>query len=191
MRLCVFGDSFVAGVGDPLGLGWVGRLCAAARRRGADLTCYSLGIRGDTVAAVAARWRGEAAARLPDRPVGRLAFSFGVNDAVRGVPPAESLRQAEAILRHAAAAWPTLMIGPPPIDDEAVNQAVADLSRGFADCCRRLGVPYIETMSALGADPLWRREVAAGDGAHPGAAGYRRLAAVVGCSTSWQQLLCE
>lgn len=191
MRLCVFGDSFVAGVGDPLGLGWVGRLCAAARRQGVDLTCYTLGIRGDTSTAVAARWQAEAAVRLPPEVTARLAFSFGVNDAVRGVPPAESLRRAEDILRPAAAAWPTLMIGPPPIDDETVNAAVAELSHGFAEVCRRLGVPYVDTLSALCSDPLWRREVAAGDGAHPGAAGYRRLAAVIAASTFWQQWLCE
>ena len=32
-RILFFGDSFVAGVGDPTGLGWVGRVVAAALRR--------------------------------------------------------------------------------------------------------------------------------------------------------------
>jgi hypothetical protein len=53
MRICFVGDSLVNGTGDPVGLGWVGRACAAARRRGHEVTCYNLGIRRDTSADIA------------------------------------------------------------------------------------------------------------------------------------------
>ena len=64
IRVCFFGDSFVNGTGDDACLGWVGRACAAGRRNGMDLTCYNLGIRGDTSADVLRRWEHEARARL-------------------------------------------------------------------------------------------------------------------------------
>src|SRR6202011_3560744 len=84
IRICFFGDSMVNGTGDDACLGWVGRVCAAARRRGRDLTCYNLGIRRDTSADVLARWQREAEARLLPEHDGRLIFSFGANDCCPG-----------------------------------------------------------------------------------------------------------
>jgi lysophospholipase L1-like esterase len=60
MRICFFGDSIVNGTGDPDCLGWVGRVCGAARKSGVDLTSYNLGIRRDTSADILRRWRREA-----------------------------------------------------------------------------------------------------------------------------------
>src|SRR5690242_7873956 len=117
MRLCFIGDSFVNGTGDPDCLGWVGRICAAARRRGHDLTVYNLGVRRDTSADIAARWQEEALRRLPAGMDGRLVFSFGANDCMveAGAPrvaPAQSLANARATL-DAARRWrPTRMLGP-------------------------------------------------------------------------------
>ena len=73
-RLCFFGDSMVNGTGDDTCLGWVGRICATARRSGRDLTCYNLGIRRDTSADVLARWQREAETRLRSEHDGRLVF---------------------------------------------------------------------------------------------------------------------
>lgn len=185
MRLCFVGDSFVNGVGDPDGLGWVGRVCAAARRQGRDLTCYNLGIRRDATADIAARRRDEVERRLPPGSDGRLVFSFGVNDCVQAVPPAESLGRAADILSQAGSGWPLLMVGPPPIADDAANAAIASLSIALDDLCRGLGVPYLPVCAALLADEVWCREVAAVDGAHPGAAGYRQLADLVDAWPSW------
>ena len=64
-RVCFIGDSFVLGVGDPDGLGWSGRIAAAARRRGIDITAYNLGVRRETTADIARRWQAEVAPRLP------------------------------------------------------------------------------------------------------------------------------
>ena len=59
MRICFVGDSFVNGTGDPECLGWPGRICAAARRAGHDVTYYNLGVRRDTSGDVQARWELE------------------------------------------------------------------------------------------------------------------------------------
>ena len=191
MRICFFGDSFVNGTGDPECLGWAGRICAVARRRGRDLTYYNLGVRRDTAEDIARRWQDEAAARLPADADGRLVFSFGVNDCISedGQPrpsPGGALAHAEAMVTEASRRRPTLFIGPPPIADDETNQQVAALSAGLEMLCRGLGVPYLDLLSPLRTAEVWRREVAAGDGAHPGAEGYAFLAELVGCWRPWQ-----
>ena len=74
MRICFIGDSFVQGTGDDACLGWVGRVCAALRQQGRDLTSYNLGIRRDTSADIRQRWQREAQLRLPAEHDGRLVF---------------------------------------------------------------------------------------------------------------------
>jgi len=191
-RVCCIGDSFVNGTGDDQCLGWVGRIAAAARQAGADITLYNLGIRRDTSRDIAGRWQGEISRRLPSSIDGRLLFSFGVNDCVleQGaprVPMAESLANAEGILRSAAALWPVAMVGPPPIDDEGVKQRSHVLDQAFAALCADLAVPYLSCWDYLVGHPVWRAEVAAGDGAHPNGAGYQILADYVAAWPVWRQ----
>jgi lysophospholipase L1-like esterase len=70
-RLLFFGDSLVAGVGDPTGAGWVGRVVATSFASGLGLTAYNLGIRGETSEQIASRWRTEALPRLLAGAAGR------------------------------------------------------------------------------------------------------------------------
>jgi hypothetical protein len=41
IRICFIGDSFVNGTGDPLCLGWSGRVCATAIQMGYPITYYT------------------------------------------------------------------------------------------------------------------------------------------------------
>jgi acyl-CoA thioesterase I len=183
MRICFFGDSFVNGTGDDACLGWVGRACAAARHAGRDVTCYNLGIRGDTTTHVLQRWRREAEARLLAEHDGRLVFSFGANDccpAADGdgvrVAPAQALANAETILTVARASRPTLMVGPLPVGDAATDRRIIALSGEFGALCAGLDVPYLDLFGLVAASPVWSREVAEGDGAHPNMGGYGEVA---------------
>jgi acyl-CoA thioesterase I len=63
-RLLFFGDSLIAGVGDPTGRGWVGRVVAASFENGLPLTGYNLGVRRETSEQVAGRWHDEALPRM-------------------------------------------------------------------------------------------------------------------------------
>lgn len=56
------------------------------------------------------------------------------------------------------------------------------LSREFEHICASLGVPYLETHPFISTCDVWRRESAAGDGAHPNRGGYLALADYIG---SW------
>ncbi len=194
MRICFFGDSFVNGTGDDDGLGWVGRLVAKARRSGRNVTGYNLGIRRNTSADVAARWKGEASLRLPSEFDGRLVFSFGANDCASDgvddtprVGRAESLAHAEAVLAAARRWLPTLMIGPAIIvSDGAANARICALSADYAELCQRIGVPYLEICRLLLASPTWTQEAFAGDSAHPNRDGYAIVADAVSNWQSWR-----
>ena len=187
MRICFFGDSFVNGTGDDDGLGWVGRVVARARQGGRDVTAYNLGIRRNASADVEARWKREAALRLPPECDGRLVFSFGANDCISNgddlnprVARPESLVYAEAILSAAQRWLPTLMIGPGIVaDDPEANARICSLSTDYAKLCERIGVPYLETCQLLLASPVWSEEALAGDGAHPNRGGYTIVADAV------------
>lgn len=192
MRLCAIGDSFVNGTGDPDGLGWVGRIASSRMNAGSDLTVYNLGVRGDTSADILARFEREAAVRTGPGFDVRLLFSFGVNDCCpEGETGAPRLRLEETVANAAeifriVSAFPVLMVGPPPIADDTVNARLAALDPALAEVSEAAGIPYLGVFGPLRESDIWSREVAARDGAHPGAEGYAVLAGLVEGWSSWQ-----
>ncbi|WP_304189613.1 GDSL-type esterase/lipase family protein [Phenylobacterium aquaticum] len=186
MRLIAFGDSMVAGAGDPDHLGWVGRALAGRR----EVTLYNLGVRRETSSDIAARWRAEAVARMTaDEPM-RMVFSFGINDAnlEAGAPrvtAVQTLKNAQGLLSAAQALCPVLMVGPPPVADAGVCARVEALGEALMALCGRLKVPFIDVFRPLAANGLWQAEALAWDGAHPGARGYQQMADLVCAHPAW------
>lgn len=186
MRLIVFGDSMVAGAGDPNHLDWVGRALAGRR----TVTLYNLGVRRETSGDIAARWRAEALPRITaDEPM-RIVFSFGVNDChLDGGRPrlsqAESLKNAQAVLTGAAELCPVLLVGPPPVVDPGVCARLEGLNDALKALAARLRIPFIDVLRPLTADGLFQAEALAWDGAHPGAGGYQRMADLICIHPAW------
>ncbi len=183
---CAFsGTRSPVGVGDPSGVGWVGRVAAAARAHGHDLTAYNLGVRRDTSLDLSSRWLGEARGRLKDGDLFAVVFAFGINDVdvqlgLRRVPRDRSLSLLADMLAGARAVrWPALVIGPPPVLDRETSERAADLAAGMEQVCTSRGVPFVDVTAKLGADPIWRQEVAAGDAFHPSTRGYAQLATLI------------
>lgn len=208
LRIAFVGDSYVNGTGDPDGLGWRGRACAAAMRRGHRLTHYDLGVRGDTSGMVRQRWRAEAEARFPAGSDGRLVFSFGLNDSaeVAGaglrLAPDESEAIAAAMLAEAAAWRPTLWVGPPPANEAMspmtptpgftvsfADDRVADLNRRYTAAAARLGIPYLDIFGPLAGEAAYRDDQTKGDGLHCGAPGYAMIAALFEGWPAWREWL--
>jgi lysophospholipase L1-like esterase len=206
LRIGFIGDSITAGTGDDAWLGWPGRLCAAERRRGHDVTLYNLGIRGDTSALIAPRWRAECAARLPEIHPAALVFAFGINDTAQEadgslrVPPDRSVAIARQILSEAQAWKPTLMIGPTPLLSERValnfqpsspremrDDRIAATSKAYKALCAEIGVPYLDLFAALPDDARFRAAMAQGDGVHPTADGYAAIAELIGQWPAWRR----
>ena len=194
LRIVVIGDSFVLGTGDPAQLGWVGRVAASARERGHGVTVYNLGIRRDTSADVAARWHDEAARRLPSIHPRLLVFSFGVNDctiedARARVPLEQTAINAATILHEARGFAPCLFVGPPPTAERTLNDRIRDASARLSWVCRDADVPFLDAFAPMLASPICLDDVAAGDGAHPGAHGYAALASLVEAWPAWRKHL--
>lgn len=182
-RVLFFGDSFVAGAGDPRGCGWVGRVTAACW----PLTPYNLGVRGETSVQVAARWQAEAWPRLRAGARSAVVFGVGANDACGDAPgepprvPLERSRTALSELLDAAALLelPAFVVGPPPVGESRADARVRELTAAFGELCDARGTPYVPVAERLLRSGTWLAEAAAGDGAHPGAGGYDELAELI------------
>jgi acyl-CoA thioesterase-1 len=182
LRLLCFGDSFVAGVGDPRGQGWVGRVVAAAHAAGRPLMAYNLGVRRETSVEVAVRWRFEAMPRLLAGADCRVVFAVGANDttadggAVRVAPERSCMALDKMLDQAGALGLPAAVAGPPPTGDAAQQARSVTLSDAFAEVCAGRGVPFWPVAETLVASSTWLAEQAAGDGAHPAADRYDLLA---------------
>jgi len=182
LRLLCFGDSFTAGVGDPRGQGWVGRVVEAAFAAGRPMSAYALGVRRETSVEVAVRWRFEATPRLTRDADCRVVLAVGANDTTveNGAPrvaPDRSCMALGAMLDQAAAIGvPVGVAGPPPVGDAAQRARVAALSDRFAELCAAREVPFWPVAATLAASRVWLEEQAVGDSAHPAGGGYDLLA---------------
>lgn len=180
-RICFIGDSYVAGVGDPATLGWVGRVAAAAVADGIALTSYNLGIRGQTGPQIAERVTAEVPPRLGPAEDPRLVVSFGANDTVEvGGRRRASLVESVTALEHIRSTIdvPLFVVGPPAAEDDAQNRRIAELDKALHASADQLGVPYVGFYAPTNASASWRREISNGDGYHPGAHGYELLAQI-------------
>ncbi|OUL36630.1 lipase [Nostoc sp. T09] len=193
LRICFVGDSFVNGTGDPEYLGWTGRICINANKKGYDITYYNLGVRRDTSTDIAKRWLQEVSVRLPKNSYGRVVFSFGLNDTTvengkTRVDLIDSIRNARKILTEAKQLYPVLMIGPAPYaeqEDPQRKKRISDLSKQFALVCHELNVPYLDIFSILEKSTIWRDEAIGNDGVHPNAGGYAEFAQILENWDAW------
>lgn len=191
LRACFLGDSYAAGACDDSGLGWVGRVWAAARGEGADLTAYNLGVRGETGPQIAARAEAEIRPRMALGDSHAMVFSFGSNDLSKGVSHGESLAAAAALLDLAVALGLAPFVLSPPVfldEPERDSRALA-LSRSLAALCAERGAAWLDLRDSGMDWPLWWNEARAGDGYHPNGAGYAALARVVAAWPAWRRWL--
>ena len=87
VRICFVGESFVNGTGDPECLGWAGRICVDANKKGYDITYYNLGVRRETSAELKNRWQREVYYRLPKEAESGGVFRERKNGGVASPPP--------------------------------------------------------------------------------------------------------
>ncbi|MFD0483573.1 GDSL-type esterase/lipase family protein [Kineococcus sp. GCM10028916] len=180
VRVCLVGDEFVTGVGDPRALGWVGRVSARTPRDDRDITLFPLGVPGETTTDLNNRWREETSRRFVGGDEHRLVVGLGHADLDAGTTLARSrLNLANVLDECEARGLPTLVVGPTPVSDAERNERIGDLADAFADVCARRRISYVDTFSPLAEHEDWYADLAASDGIHPGQAGYGLLAWLV------------
>ncbi len=188
VRLCVVGDSYVTGYGDPRALGWVGRVVARTPADRIDLTVHNLGIRGDTTSGVLLRWREETSRRYLNGADNRLVIGVGANDPGAGISLARTrLNLANMVDEAMTNGLAPLVVGPPPWANRGSHEALLAVSIAERDVCERRDIPFVDCFEPLRQHEQWYADLEAGDGCHPGQAGYGLLAwLVLHCGwTSW------
>ena len=191
IRVCFLGDSFTLGTGDVDGLGWAGRVHAAERAKGIDLTSYNLGVRGQTGAEIAARSAREIDERIADKGDRRgVVISFGTNDIRLDRPVEESATALEQMLKWAARrGYEAFVMGTPSAAHPELGILRAQLNMQLEGAARRLNRPFLDIRERLSDWTAWHHEAIEGDGIHPGAGGYARVAAVFEAWTPWRAWL--
>lgn len=163
LRLTVLGDSLTAGYGLPAADGFTVRLEARLRAGGRSVVVLNAGVSGDTSAAGLSRlgWA------LADKPHA-LIVELGANDGLRGLDPATTEQNLDAILIQARQnGLPVLlagMVAPPNLGREYA----AEFNGIYARLAKRHAValyPFFLEGVAL------RPDLNQADGIHPNRAG--------------------
>jgi len=181
VTIAALGDSLTQGYGLVEQDGFVPQLQRWLEDRGADVTLINAGVSGDTTAGGAAR----VAWTLTD-DVDAMIVALGGNDLLRGIDPALSRANIEAILKEAAGRKvDVLLIGmKAPGNFGAAYKAEFDAI--YPDLSAAYGTLYLESFFAgfgdAADDPAALREVMQPDGIHPNADGVEKIVDGIGPS---------
>ena len=194
IHACFVGNSIVAGVCDPDGLGWTGRVVRDAASKGVPIVAYNLGIRGNTSENLKARWYQEVFRRLHHNRRGKVVFSFGINDTVilqgkRRVSFEETKTNASIIFEKAKEKYATYMISPTPLASSEQNKVILEVHELFLELCQNFEIPYCNVWDSLIENSAWFEDLEANDGAHPKSCGYQMLADLIIAWEAWQLFL--
>lgn len=179
LTLIALGDSLTQGYGLPPENGLVPQLQSWLRAQGQDVTVENAGVSGDTSAGGRSRidWTlaggGDA-----------IIVELGGNDLLRGIDPAATRANLDAILKAAhAKGLPILLIGlPAPSNYGADYQTAFDaIYPDLAQQYDALLVPdYFAPLTAGTDRDSAMKTYMQGDGIHPNAEGVKRIVAALG-----------
>ena len=163
VRLLAFGDSLVHGYGLAAGTTFPEQLEAALRARGFAVEVINGGNSGDTTAAARARL----AWSLSPRPDAAL-VELGANDGLRGLDPAATYDNLDAILRHLAAEGVSALLAGMLAPRNLGAEYAAEFDAVFPRLAEVHGIGYYPFfLDGVALRPALNQA----DGIHPNAAG--------------------
>ena len=165
IRIVAIGDSLTAGYGLPAGEDFPTQLEAALQAKGLKVTIDNAGVSGDTTAGGLQRldWALGNGADL-------VILELGANDALRGIPPAETRKNLNEILEiledKKIPVLLTGMLAPPNMGAEYASE----FDQIFPDLASKYKTGYYPFfLDGVAADP----ELNQSDYIHPNAAGVK------------------
>lgn len=176
--IAAFGDSLVQGFGLMPERGFVPRMQEWLDGQGADVRLINAGVSGDTTAGGAARvgWT-----LTPD--VDAMIVVLGGNDLLRGIDPAVSRANLDAILRAAAEAGVDVLL----VGMQAPGNFGPEYKRAFdaiyPELSQAYGTLHAESFFSglnAGEDPASAQKFLQPDGIHPNAEGVDLIVAALG-----------
>lgn len=157
------GDSLTAGFGLPEDQAFPARLEAALKERGHAVRVINAGVSGDTTAGGKARldWT------LADRPQ-VVIVELGSNDALRGLDPAQTEANLDAIVGRAKASGARVLLAGMLAPSNWGREYQQRFDAVFPRLAEKHGVPlYPFFLDGVALDPKLNQQ----DGIHPNAAG--------------------
>lgn len=206
-RMIFFGDSITAGDGDNLAYGWPARLCVESGLTQVPMHCYNLGVGGDRITHIHARWNAETLARLSGKTGGSLVFMMGLNDALKGAALDDQItfdrrtsrEMLVEILSAAQQLYPTLLIEPTPVHQKlvrkdgatgkAVNALVLEICDLLHEVATELDLPLISLAKTLMKSEIFNIALHDVDNLHPAAKGYDEIAHTIAQNPNWQAFI--
>ncbi|WP_058273464.1 arylesterase [Ruegeria atlantica] len=176
--IAALGDSLTQGYGLPEQDGFVPQLDQWLKDQGADVQLINAGVSGDTTAGGAARvdWT-----LTPD--VDAMIVALGGNDLLRGIDPAVSRANLEAIVTSARAAEvEVLLIGMQAPGNYGVDYKQA-FDAMYPDLAKAYQLVFAESFFEglqPNGDPNAVRQFMQSDGIHPNKEGVARIVAALG-----------
>jgi acyl-CoA thioesterase I len=163
VAILAFGDSLTAGFGLAEAQGFPAQLQAALVARGIAARVVDGGVSGDTSAGGLARldWS------LADKP-DLVILELGANDALRGLDPAATRANLDAILARLKAAGVAVLIAGMRAPPNLGRDYAAAFDKLYPELAAKYGVPlYPFFLDGVAIDPRLTQP----DGLHPNAAG--------------------
>ncbi len=163
VRLLLLGDSLTAGYGLPRTEAFPARLGAALRARGLAVRIINAGVSGDTTAGGASRlsWL------LAEKP-GAVIIELGANDGLRGLDPALTRANLNAMLKRLKGAGLAVLLTGMKAPPNLGREYGAAFNRIFAELAASHGVGFYPFfLEGVAARPALNQR----DGIHPNAAG--------------------
>lgn len=167
------GDSLTAGYGLDPDQAYPAVIAERMRQAGLTFDVVNAGLSGDTTAAGLRRttW-------VLRRPVAVFVLALGGNDGLRGIPPAETERNLQAIIDAVRKAQPEARVVLAGM--QAPQNMGPEFTTAFRELFPRLaernGLPFVPFLLEGVAGV---RELNQPDGIHPTAEGQQRIAAIV------------
>ncbi|MEK8033501.1 arylesterase [Ideonella sp. DXS29W] len=141
-KLLVVGDSLSAEYGLARGTGWVALLSERLAREKFAVEVVNASISGDTTAGGCSRLPGLLKTHTPKVVV----IELGGNDALRGLPLAQTRDNLASMVRSARAAGAQVLLAGMQVPPNYGRQYTADFSKGFEEVARAEGsalVPFL------------------------------------------------
>ena len=173
-QLVVMGDSGVLGWGDRLAGGWCERLRLSWMQLPEAPVVYPLGVRGDGLERVNARWRtewacrGELRRKVPDA----VLLSVGLNDTARvgsrdgrqQLTPEAFVFGLSQLLDEIRQSASVMVMGMTAVDEHLMpyaeclwysNNDIEAMEAATAEACRDIDVPFLSLHGDMLAEPDW------------------------------------
>ena len=174
VHILAFGDSLTAGYGLPPGQGFAPQLEDMLRRNGVRAFVTNAGVSGNTAAQGRARlqWTLDGLAQRPDLAI----VALGANDMLRGLPPAQTRKDLDAILaelrRRGIRVLIAGMLAPPNLG----ARYRADYDTIFPDLARKHDAAlYPFFLAGVAGNPALNLP----DRVHPNFQGIKRVVAAI------------